>query len=154
MLRINSLTFRVIATITAVVFFSVPLLAQMQTTAGADDYVRGKTDGERDAKASSMWFFAGFCLGLVGVLIAFLSKPSPSTGALIGKSQMYIDGYIEGYKNKSGSMQGTKALYGWGAACVVSGVIYLVAFVLLASEDDTNDNYYYKPETVLPSFSR
>jgi hypothetical protein len=154
MLRIDGLMFRIIATITAAVFFTVPLLAQAQTAGGADDYIRGKADGERDAKASSMWFFAGFCFGLVGVLIAFLSKPSPSTGALIGKSQMYIDGYMEGYKNKGASMQGTKALYGWGAACIITGVIYLFALVILASETDTGDESWGKPQTVLPSFSQ
>jgi hypothetical protein len=131
MLKINSPMFRIIAIMTAVVFLSVPLLAQAQTTAGADDYLKGKTDGERDAKASAIWFFAGFCFGLLGVLVAFLVKPSPSTGAMIGKSQIYINGYIDGYKSKSAKKQGSLAVSG----CLLAVAVNLLIFTLAGTSD-------------------
>ena len=107
-----------------------------------NEYFQGRADGERDAKASGMWFFAGFCFGAIGVAIAYLTAPSPSTGVLVGKSRIYINAYTEGYKSKCSSMQGKKALYGWGAACIVTAVVYVIVAVILVEEsDDTSSSW-------------
>ncbi len=119
-----------------------------------DDYFKGKLEGEQAAKASGMWFFAGFCFGAIGVAIAYLTAPSPSMGALVGKSQVYINAYTEGYKSKCSSKQGKKALYGWAAACILTGVVYLVAVLIIAdsNNDPYSDGYYYKPRPFPASY--
>ena len=95
-------------------------------------------DGEAAAHASGAWFFAGFCGGLIGVLIAYTVKSSPSTALLVGKSQSYINGYIEGYKDKIGSEQGKKALTGFGVMCILYAAAYLIIIVAVAEDDDFN----------------
>jgi len=124
MLRIESLPFRIIAVITALVFLSVPLMAQ--TAAVDEDYIKGKSDGERDTGALFGWFWAGFFLGPLGVLIANLHKPSPPAGAFIGKSQTYVAGYTEGYRNVCARKQGRKAIYGCGTMCLIGTAGWIV----------------------------
>ena len=125
------------ALLLVMVLFFLPLLndiALAQNQTPASDFLQGKMDGEYDAKASGAWFFAGFCLGLIGVLIAYLVKPTPSTASLVGKSQEYITGYVEGYKDKGAKLQGQKALYGLGTLCLLDVVLYAV---LIAASTDT-----------------
>jgi len=124
-------------------FLSTTVFGQVPQGDTGNDYLQGKMDGEAAANASGMWFFAGFCGGLIGVLIAYSVKPTPSTGLLIGKSQAYINGYTEGFKEKSGSEQGKKALLGWGIACVITAAVYLILIVALADEADEDPYYYY-----------
>ncbi len=124
-----------------------PVLAQQMTDGSqqqiqsGSDFLDGKLAGELDAKASGSWFFAGFCGGLVGLLIAYSVKPSPSTAQLVGKPQAYISGYIEGYKDKCASLQGKKALTGFAVSCVITSAIYLALVVAVASDDDLNSGW-------------
>ena len=119
-------------------FLSTAVFGQVPQGDSGNDYLQGKMDGEAAATASGMWFFAGFCLGLVGVLIAYLVKPTPTTAHLVGKSHAYINGYVEGYKDKAGSKQGSKALVGLAAYCVVWLAVYVL---IIAAETDNNSSF-------------
>jgi len=124
-------------------FLSTGVFGQIPQGDTGNEYLQGKMDGEASANASGMWFFAGFCGGLIGVLIAYSVKPTPSTALLVGKSQSYINGYIEGYKDKSGSEQGKKALLGWGISCVLTAALYLIIWVIILEDEDDDPYYYY-----------
>jgi len=129
-------TFKFTAIFLVAVLFCLPVLNDIALAQGTQtsDYLTGKMDGERDAKAGAGWFFAGFCLGAAGVLIAYLVKPNPSTALLVGKSNEYIMGYTEGYRDKSAKKQGSIALSG----CAVFAVVYLT-LVLVAASSSTSD---------------
>jgi len=122
------LAYKMIAACMAVLFFTAPLLGQIQPE-DKDDFILGRADGQRDAKVSPAWFWAGFCFGPIGVFIAYSHHPSPSAAALIGKSEPYIVGYKNGYKFGCASRQGVKALYGCGALFLIAGVVAFVGFL-------------------------
>jgi len=115
----------VITMIMALVLISVPLMAQ--TTPSDGGYAAGKLDGERDGKGSALWILGGCILSCVGVLIAYLVKPSPPAVSLVGKSSDYVLGYTQAYKSKAA---GGNALWA-GAGCLLTGItsciVYLVA---------------------------
>ena len=110
--------FKICVCLMLLVFIGQPVIALAQDSGGTE-YLEGKMDGENDCRVSGAWFFAGFCGGLIGVIIAYVVKPSPSTALLTGKSQTYIMGYIDGWKSKGSSMQGKKAISGWATFCVI-----------------------------------
>lgn len=147
----KSFFYRTCVYLVMTVFLAVPVLAQYDTpervntsTADASDYLAGHAAGEQAAQASIMWFFAGFCLWATGVIIAYLVKPTPSTAMLTGKSAGWVQGYIDGYKNKSASKQANKAWLGFGCSTVAWVAVYVIAFVIISEEDDTwDDGYYY-----------
>ncbi len=138
---------KTIAVFTALVFFSMPLLAQQievqgtqqqQKTETGGDYMQGKIDGERDGRGNFAWYFGGLCLGLIGVILAFVIAPQPSTENLVGRSSEYIMGYTEGYKSKAKRQQGYYAL--GGLATLV--VVYIVLVVIILTDEETYDYYY------------
>lgn len=140
------LFYKTIAVFTALVFFSMPLLAQQievqgtqqqQKTSG-NDYMQGKIDGERDGRGTFAWFFGGLCLGLLGVILAFVIAPQPSTENLVGRSPEYIEGYTEGYMSKAKRQQGYYALGGMAVAVVV----WIIVLVVILADEDTYDYYY------------
>ena len=54
----------------------------------------GTAAGESDV--GGFWFFAG-CLGVVGLLLAYIVEPSPPGASLIGKSPEYVAAYTDCY---------------------------------------------------------
>ncbi len=144
-MRKFGLLYKTIAVLTAFIFFSMPLLAQQievqgtqqeQKTSTAGDYMQGKIDGERDGRGNFAWFFGGLCLGLLGVVLAFVIAPQPSTENLVGRSPEYIMGYTEGYKSRAKQQQGYYALGGMAMAVVVS----IIVWAAIWAEEDT---YHY-----------
>lgn len=148
-MRKFGLFFKTIAVFTALVLFSMPLLAQQievqgtqqqqQKTSTAGDFMQGKMDGERDARGSFAWFFGGFCLGLLGVILAFVIAPTPSTASLMGRSPDYVMGYTEGYKSRAKKQQGYYALAGMATLLVV----YVILWLILWNETEEALDYYY-----------
>ena len=120
-------------------FLSTAVFGQVPQTDSGNEYLQGKMDGEAAVNASGLWFFAGFCGGLIGVLIAYTVKPTPSTAALVGKSQSYINGYVEGYKSKSGSKQGMLAI----AGCAVGWAVAIAVILIIEASESDDDPYYY-----------
>ncbi|MGB9743073.1 MAG: hypothetical protein ACPL0F_07985 [bacterium] len=113
----------------ALLLIAVPVMAQ-QTGTAVTDYLQGKLDGERDGRSSSpiLWALAGCCLGLIGILIAYLTSPTVPTDRLIGKSPEYIQGYIEAYQKK-GKLQ--NALWS-GLGCLVGTALTCIYYILMA----------------------
>jgi uncharacterized membrane protein YfcA len=77
-------------------------------TTQADDYLRGRMDGERDAEEAAkkqighsiIWFLAGFACGPLGIGGAYIVPPEVPTASLLGKSSQYVLGYTAGYQKK------------------------------------------------------
>lgn len=95
-----------------------------------DPCTKGKKDAQRNT--SGMWFFAG-CLGLVGVLIAYLVEPSPPVSETMGKDPTWVAQYTDCYKSAGKSSQGKRAL---GGCCVLAAAEIILWVVLLSSVDD------------------
>jgi hypothetical protein len=90
-------------------------------------------DAEADTNGAA-WFFLG-CLGLIGVLIAYVAEPSPPPERLMGKSPEYVGAYVGTYKSAGKSAQGRQAIIG----CLVgTGVAVAIYIVVLASIAHSN----------------
>jgi len=105
----------------------------------SSDYIRGKMDGERDAKGNGIWFVAGlpgvccYGIGLGGNLCSFLLPPSPPEGFLIGKSGEYILGYTEGYQSKGRLKNAKHATLGCLVGTGIEVAFYVIFFLLMES---------------------
>jgi hypothetical protein len=96
---------------------------------------QGSADAQRDT--SGMWFFAG-CLGIIGILLAYLVEPSPPVSSIFNKSPQYVAMYTDCYKSAGKSAQGRKALVGCAVVAAIEVVLY-VAYILIiiaALEED------------------
>ncbi len=93
------------------VLIAAPVFGQESVT----QYMEGKFAGEKDAQSNPLWFVAGLGCGPFGVAGAYLMKPSPSGGSMVGKSSDYVLGYTDGYRSKSASKNGVMAWAGWGS---------------------------------------
>jgi hypothetical protein len=99
-------------------------------------------DGQMSAKASvsgGLWFFAG-CLGLIGLLAAYIVEPSPPASSLLGKSPEYVARYTDCFKQEAKSIQTKNAITG----CLVIGLVEVVVYaVIVAAAVSTDDEYVY-----------
>jgi hypothetical protein len=95
--------------------------ATRQVTSGT--YSQGKIDGERSAKGNIMWVPGGAVFTFLAIGYAYLSKPSPPTHALVGKSAEYVLGFTDGYQNKSRTLNTRYACLGCAASY---GCLYLL----------------------------
>ena len=101
------------------------------------DYIRGKMDGERDAKGNGIWFVAGlpgaccYGIGVGGIVISYIATPSPPESAYIGKPVEYIMGYTEGYKNKGRLKNAKYASLGCLAGTVIEVALYVIFIMTL-----------------------
>ncbi len=84
-----------------------------------DAYTQGKTDAEAEVNGT-LWFAAGFFLGIWGILAAYLIEPTPSATTLIGKDPEWIQLYTAAYKKAGRDKQVRMATIG----CIVSGIAY------------------------------
>lgn len=121
---------KAIALLLSIMLFSMPMLLMAQQS----EIDQARLDAERDAAMNTnsfLWFVAGCCGGILGLIIAYVYEPSPQASRLIGKSPEYVAFYTDFYKAKAKSIQTSKALTG----CVVSviGYVAYVALVVLAS---------------------
>jgi cytochrome c553 len=105
----------IITVVLVLVMMALPVLAQTPADGG---FAAGKIDGDRDGQGSALWGLAGLCLGCIGILVAYLVKPTPPSASLVGKSSEYVSAYTEAYKAK-----GAKNNAMWAAiGCLVSGI--------------------------------
>jgi hypothetical protein len=102
--------------------------ATRQVTSGT--YSQGKIDGERSAKGNIMWVPGGAVFTFLAIGYAYLSKPSPPTHALVGKSAEYVLGFTDGYQNKSRTLNTRYACLGCAASY---GCIY---FLVIQAENN------------------
>jgi hypothetical protein len=117
---------------------AAPVAAQQATPApaqpGSGNCMEGTADGERDAKGNPLWVLAGAGCGIFGAGAAYLYKPAPPVGKLMGKSSEYALCYTEKYQSKSRNQNTAWACGGWLAFIVV----YIAAGGLDTS--DTNSS--------------
>lgn len=102
---------------------------------------------ERDAKADVneyLWFGAGFFLGVIGVLLAYLAPPSPPAVRLIGKSPEYVAAYTDAYKSAATREKGTAAIIGCGTCAVLYIILYVlyIAFIVAAIGAGAGATYF------------
>ena len=129
---------KVTSSMLIILLITVPLSAQNKTS----EYLKGKLDGEIMAKGEPIWFLSGCLLGGLGVILPYVIEPSVPMEHLMGKSDMYTAGFMEGYRQKAKKENFKYAVYG----CVTTGVVYIVVYaVLIASIASTVDDepYYY-----------
>ena len=121
---------KVTAVFLVVVMLSAPLMAQQAQTEAC-------AAAERDATMdtnTTLWFFAGCCAGLTGLLVSYIYAPSPPAMRLLGKSPEYVAAYTDCYKAKAKKIQSNKALTG----CLVSAVGYVVYVVLVVAASSSD----------------
>lgn len=97
-----------------------PIFAQYQNS----EYVKGNLQGWTDGKADAnfVWFLAGLGCGIFGWGAAALTNPTVPAGQLMGKTQDYVLGYMDGYKVRK-KKQSTYAAIGWLVALVIYGAV-------------------------------
>jgi len=96
-------------------------------------YEEGLLDGKKQAKGQIGYFFAGCCLGAVGIIIPAVVEPTVPSDQFVGKSINYIQGFSEGYKNKTKSDNIRNAAIGFGTTAAVGCATYLVLFYAIAA---------------------
>ncbi len=96
---------------------------------GMNDGAQGAMDGRADAPtqiSGTLWFFAGFFLTWIGIILGYVLNPSPDGARLVGKSPAYVSAYTQAYQDAGRAFQGIHAVYG----CITSGVIWIVFIIL------------------------
>lgn len=96
---------------------------------GMSDAAQAEVDAHADANANLsgiLWFFAGFFLSWIGIILGYLLTPSPDGARLVGKSPVYVQAYTDAYGSAGQSYQGIHAVYG----CVTSGVIWIIFIII------------------------
>ncbi len=104
-----------------------------QQAMGGDACTEAEIDAERDAN-KTIWFIAGCCGGIVGLIISYAIEPSPPATKLLGKSPEYVAVYTDCYKRKAKNIQTKMALTGCGVA-VAAYAVYIVIVVAASSSD-------------------
>jgi hypothetical protein len=88
------------------------------------------TDAQADTNGT-LWFFVG-CLGLIGILIAYVAEPTPPPARLLGKSPEYVANYANAYKSAGKSAQGKQAIIGCAVGTAIAVAIYaVIVFAIL-----------------------
>lgn len=108
-----------------------PVIAEVLTVQAQDACRTAEMDADQET-SGTLWFVAGCGLGILGVIGAYVIKPSPPASKLVGKSPEYVASYSDCYQAKAKSIQTTNAWYGFGAY-VVFVVIYVAVVVAAAS---------------------
>lgn len=93
-----------------------PVVADVLQT--GDSCAEGRRDGEAET-TGILWFVAGCGLNILGVLAAYLIKPSPPAMKLVGKSPEYVAAYTDCYKDAAVSVQTKWAWIGCGTNAVL-----------------------------------
>jgi hypothetical protein len=96
---------------------------------GMNDIAQAQVDAHADAVSNLsgvLWFFAGFFLSWIGIILGYLLTPSPDGARLVGKSPAYVQAYTDAYGSAGRAFQGIHAVYG----CVTSGVIWIIFIII------------------------
>ena len=96
-MKASTVTKSIIVFSLTLVLITMPSLAQVESS----DFLQGKQDGKMAAKGNVVYTLLGVGCGVIGLIAAVVSEPEPPAEALIGKSEEYVFGYTEGYKNES-----------------------------------------------------
>ncbi len=96
----------------------------------SEEYIMGMNDGEKNVTPNKLFFFSGFCLQIIGVIIPFVLTYEPPLKLLQNKSIAYSMGLKERYNAKMRSENGKMAIIG-----LVSyyGMFLLIYFLMILS---------------------
>ncbi|MCK4524429.1 hypothetical protein KAU15_05840 [candidate division WOR-3 bacterium] len=97
------------------------------------DYLKGIEDAQKTVKKSPLFFFSGFCLGLVGVLIPFVITFDPPPEKLVNKSISYVIGFKDQYNKSMRSANGKLAIIGLVSFYAAYILIYIVVLIVSLS---------------------
>ncbi len=123
----------VVALCVSIAMFCTPLLAQQ---ADPDLIAQARVDAERDAAMrtnTTLWFAAGCCVGITGLIVSYIYEPAPPATGLLGKSPEYVAYYTEFYKAKAKQIQTKQAQTGCITGAVTYAALYAVSIVLAES---------------------
>jgi len=96
-------------------------------------YEEGLADGTKQAKGEIAYFFAGCCLGVIGVIIPAVIEPTIPADLVVGKSSGYIQGFREAYKAKIKSENLRNAAIGLGTSVAVGCISYIAVYAWVLS---------------------
>lgn len=105
----------------------------MSMPLNSQDYIRGKIEGDKDAKDKALsWFFAGLLFGFLVVIASVIYNQKPKIEKMnAGFSEDYILGFSEGFYNKSKSYAFSYSLAGvilWFIFLGILGWLKLTGF--------------------------
>ncbi len=104
---------------------------QESTSLYNQDYLKGIEDAQKTVKKSPIFFFSGFCLQLIGVLIPFIMTFDPPPEKLVNKSMSYIMGFKDQYNKSMRSANGMLAIIGLISFYAAYFLVYIVYIVIL-----------------------
>ena len=120
----------------AVLIFSAPFVA-IATQHSVMLEAKAAAEADAEAKTSKFaWFARGCGGGVLGLASAYIYEPSPSAGALLGKSPEYVAAYSDTYAEKAKDIQKRNAMYG----CVLRTLGAVTLAVVLVASEASEDN--------------
>ena len=90
--------------------------------------LQAKADAKRDLSSSSInvWYFAGLCLGPIGIASAFIIPSTVPADKLIGKSPEYVLYYSKAYKSEIRKERAKSSTIGFAVfGCLYLGDLYV-----------------------------
>lgn len=96
-----------------------------------------RAEAAAEAEVNKMlWFGAGFLIGPLAVLVAYMVTPSPPQSGLIGKPPEYVAAYTDAFKAKGKNIQTNMSLIGCLVGTGASCACYLIIFAAAAASTD------------------
>ena len=82
---------------------STPLLAKGKTEKVNEpsEHASGLAAGQRDARGSGVWVLSGLNLGPTRLILPWVIGTEVPGGNLVGKSAVYVGGYVDEYQSKA-----------------------------------------------------
>lgn len=90
--------------------------------------LQARADARRDPSSSSIngWYFAGLCLGPVGIVSAFIMPSTVLADRFIAKSPEYVAYYSKSYKSEIRKERAKSATIGFAVfGCLPLGSRYI-----------------------------
>jgi hypothetical protein len=97
--------------------------AAKKAEARSEDYIQGRTDGEKDARGRGIWILSGLFLGPIGLILPWVTTPQVPATSLVGKSADYLEGYQDGYVSKVRPKNFLYSLAGFGITAATAAVV-------------------------------
>ena len=100
-------------------------------------------DAQQDAEQTNngIWFFSGFCLSGLGIILAFAFDPEPPPSRFLGKSMDYVLIYSSEYRRVVKSKRVKSAVIGTATFCVLYVAVYVAVIAAVASSSNSSSSY-------------
>jgi hypothetical protein len=127
----SSLIHGALALVLSAIFLAEPSVAAVLQEQTDEACRTGEADANQET-SGALWFVAGCGLEVVGVVLAYVIKPTPAASRLVGKTPEYVAAYTDCYQSKALAIQEKWAWIGCGAVGVF-WIIYYVAVIAAVS---------------------